>query len=87
MSEKVAFLCLGTMGYPMAGHLAKSGRDVTVWNRTGSRANRFVSEHGGAAAGSAPEAVRDADFVFVCTGNDDDLRQDGRSARGGSSAP
>ncbi len=74
MSKKVAFLCLGTMGYPMAGHLARAGHDVRVYNRTASRAQQWVAEFGGRALGSPAEAVQGVDIAFVCTGNDDDLR-------------
>ncbi len=72
----VAFLGLGVMGYPMAGHLKnKGGHDVTVYNRTRARAEKWVAEHGGAFAATAMEAAKDKDFVFCCVGNDDDLRQ------------
>ena len=73
MSE-VAFLGLGVMGYPMAGHLARAGHDVTVYNRTASKAVAWVAEHGGRSAPSAKSAAGDAEFVFCCVGNDDDLR-------------
>jgi 3-hydroxyisobutyrate dehydrogenase-like beta-hydroxyacid dehydrogenase len=72
--EPVAFLCLGTMGYPIAGHLARAGHPVTVWNRTRERAQRFVAEHGGRAAETPAQAATNARFVFACSGNDDDLR-------------
>ena len=71
---KVAFLGLGVMGYPMAGHLAKAGHDVTVYNRTATKAATWASEFGGAHALSPDDAARDADLVFACVGNDDDLR-------------
>ena len=71
---KVAFVGLGVMGYPMAGHLAKGGHDVTVYNRTAEKAERWVGEHGGAMAATPAEAARGAEFVFSCVGNDDDLR-------------
>ena len=71
---KVAFLGLGIMGYPMAGHLAKAGHDVTVFNRTASKANAWVAEHGGRAAVTPADAVKDIDFVMSCVGNDEDLR-------------
>jgi len=71
---KVAFLGLGVMGYPMAGHLAKAGHDVTVYNRTATKAATWASEYGGAHALSPDDAARDADLVFACVGNDDDLR-------------
>jgi len=62
------------MGYPMAGHLKASGHDVTVFNRTGSRAEAWVEQHGGVAAPSPAGAAADAEIVFICVGNDDDLR-------------
>ena len=71
---RVAFLGLGVMGYPMAGHLAANGHDVTVYNRTGSKAEAWLSEHSGVAAPSPAEAATNAEFVFSCVGNDDDLR-------------
>ncbi len=71
----VAFLGLGVMGYPMAGHLmARGGHNLTVYNRTGSKAEKWVSEHGGAHAPTPAEAAKNQDFVFACVGNDDDLR-------------
>lgn len=70
----VAFLGLGVMGYPMAGHLQAKGHKVTVWNRTAAKAEAWVAEHGGRAAASAREAAEGADFVMACVGNDDDLR-------------
>ncbi len=73
---KVAFLGLGVMGYPMAAHLKhKGGHEVTVYNRTVAKAEKWVAEHGGALARTPAEAARDKDFVFACVGNDDDLRQ------------
>ncbi|MEX2482100.1 MAG: NAD(P)-dependent oxidoreductase [Gammaproteobacteria bacterium] len=72
--SRVAFIGLGVMGYPMAGHLAAAGHEVTVYNRTQSKAARWVSEHGGRAAASPAAAVATAEFVFSCVGNDDDLR-------------
>ena len=72
---KVAFIGLGVMGYPMAGHLkSKGGHDVTVYNRTAAKAEKWVAQFGGTAAATPAEAARDADFVFTCVGNDDDLR-------------
>ncbi|WP_254919199.1 NAD(P)-dependent oxidoreductase [Oceanicola sp. 22II-s10i] len=71
---KVAFIGLGVMGYPMAGHLAAKGHDVTVYNRTGAKAEKWASEHGGKAAPTPREAAEGADFVMTCVGNDDDLR-------------
>jgi 3-hydroxyisobutyrate dehydrogenase len=72
----VAFLGLGVMGFPMAGHLKnKGGHDVTVYNRTRAKAEKWVAEHGGSLAPTPAEAAKDKDFVFSCVGNDDDLRQ------------
>ncbi len=72
---KVAFLGLGVMGYPMAGHLkAKGGHELTVYNRTFAKAEAWVKQHGGTAARTPQEAAAGQDFVFACVGNDDDLR-------------
>ena len=72
---KVAFIGLGVMGYPMAGHLkVKGGHDVTVYNRTAAKAGAWVAQYGGTAAPTPSAAVEGADFVFSCVGNDDDLR-------------
>jgi len=72
---KVAFIGLGVMGYPMAGHLAKKGgHDVTVYNRTAGKAEKWVAQHGGRSAKTPAAAADGADFVFSCVGNDDDLR-------------
>jgi 3-hydroxyisobutyrate dehydrogenase len=72
----VAFIGLGVMGYPMAGHLRnKGGHDVTVYNRTRAKADAWVKQHGGIAAATPAEAATGKDFVFSCVGNDDDLRQ------------
>ena len=73
MSE-VAFLGLGVMGYPMAGHLKARGHGIVVYNRTAAKAQKWVAEHGGASAPTPREAARGRDFVFACVGNDDDLR-------------
>lgn len=70
----VAFIGLGVMGYPMAGHLARGGHAVTVWNRTTAKAQRWQAEHGGRVAASAADAARNADIICICVGNDDDLR-------------
>jgi 3-hydroxyisobutyrate dehydrogenase/2-hydroxy-3-oxopropionate reductase len=72
--KKVAFLGLGVMGYPMAGHLARAGHAVTVYNRSPAKAEAWVAEFGGAAKSSPREAATGADIVFSCVGNDDDLR-------------
>jgi len=71
---QVAFLGLGVMGYPMAGHLQAKGHRTTVYNRTAAKAARWVAQHGGASASSPREAAAGCDFVFACVGNDDDLR-------------
>lgn len=71
---KLAFLGLGVMGYPMAGHLQKAGHDVTVYNRTYSKAEKWAAEFGGAAARTPREAAQGAEMVLACVGNDDDLR-------------
>ncbi|WP_281041079.1 NAD(P)-dependent oxidoreductase [Rhizobium sp. BK251] len=72
---KVAFIGLGVMGYPMAGHLkVKGGHDVTVYNRTSAKAEDWVSRFGGKSAATPAAAAEGADFVFTCVGNDDDLR-------------
>ena len=70
----VAFLGLGVMGYPMAGHLVKAGHSVTVYNRTTAKAQAWATEHGGKFAATPREAAQGADFVMACVGNDDDLR-------------
>ena len=71
----IAFLGLGVMGYPMAGHLARAGHAVTVYNRTAAKAAAWVAEHGGRSAATPALAARDADVVLTCVGNDDDLRR------------
>lgn len=71
---KVAFIGLGVMGYPMAGHLQAKGHDVCVYNRTAARAANWVSEHGGNSAPTPREAAAGVEFVMCCVGNDDDLR-------------
>jgi 3-hydroxyisobutyrate dehydrogenase-like beta-hydroxyacid dehydrogenase len=70
----VAFLGLGVMGYPMAGHLVKAGHTVTVYNRTAAKARQWADQHGGDAAATPAAAARAADVVMACVGNDDDLR-------------
>jgi 3-hydroxyisobutyrate dehydrogenase len=72
---KLGFIGLGVMGAPMAGHLAKAGHEVTVYNRTRSKADAWVAQHGGRAAATPREAAAGAQIVFSCVGNDDDLRQ------------
>ena len=73
---KVAFVGLGVMGYPMAGHLkAKGGHEVTVYNRTGAKAEKWVAQHGGKSAPTPKQAAEGQDFVMACVGNDHDLRE------------
>jgi len=72
--RKTAFLGLGVMGHPMAGHLARAGHDVCVFNRTAAKAQAWAKEYGGRFAPTPREAAAGADFVFCCVGNDDDLR-------------
>ncbi len=71
---KLAFLGMGVMGYPMAGHLASTGHEVTVYNRSAEKAQAWVEQHGGQSATTPREAAEHAEIVFVCVGNDDDLR-------------
>ena len=71
---KLAFLGLGVMGYPMAGHLQKAGHDVTVYNRTAAKAEAWVKDHGGAMGETPRVAAEGAEIVLACVGNDDDLR-------------
>ena len=75
MSFKVSFIGLGVMGYPMAGHISKGGHDVTVFNRTTSKAEKWVKEYKGKLAKTPREAVTDCDFIFTCVGNDNDLKE------------
>ena len=74
VSQRVAFLGLGVMGFPMAGHLARAGHAVTVYNRSPAKATGWVAEYGGQSAATPAAAAADADIVFACVGNDDDLR-------------
>ena len=81
--SKVAFIGLGIMGYPMAGHIrTKGGHDLTVYNRTLGKAQAWIAEYGGQLAPTPEDAAKDADFVFCCVGNDDDLRQVTMGERG-----
>jgi 3-hydroxyisobutyrate dehydrogenase len=73
-ARDVAFLGLGVMGYPMAGHLARAGHRVTVYNRTPAKSGQWVAEYGNHSAGTPKTAAENADIVFCCVGNDDDLR-------------
>src|SRR3546814_20654876 len=71
---KVAFIGLGVMGYPMAGHLVKAGHEVTVWNRSADKADRWVAQHKGRKAASPKAAAASAELSMDCVGNDDDMR-------------
>ena len=75
MSCNVAFIGLGVMGYPMAGYISKGGHNVTVFNRTKSKAEKWIKEYNGKIAESPAEAAKNADFVFTCVGNDNDLSE------------
>ena len=74
MGARAAFIGLGVMGFPMAGHLVRAGHEVTVYNRTRGKAQAWVQQFGGRLADTPAEASRDAEFVFACVGDDDDLR-------------
>ncbi len=75
MSCNVAFIGLGVMGYPMAGYISKGGHNVTVFNRTKSKAEKWIGEHKGKIAETPAEAAKDAEYIFTCVGNDNDLRE------------
>ena len=75
MSCNVAFIGLGVMGYPMAGYISKGGHNVTVFNRTKSKAEKWISEFKGKLANTPEEASKDAEYIFTCVGNDNDLRE------------
>ena len=75
MSCKVSFIGLGVMGYPMAGFISKAGHNVTVYNRTKSKAEKWIKEYKGKLAETPEEAAKESDFVFTCVGNDDDLKE------------
>ena len=75
MSCKVGIIGLGVMGYPMAGFISKGGHNVTVYNRTKSKAEKWITEYKGNIAKTPAEAAKDADFIFTCVGNDDDLKE------------
>ena len=75
MSCNVAFIGLGVMGYPMAGYISKGGHNVTVFNRTKSKAEKWIKEYKGKIADTPAEAAKDAEYVFTCVGNDNDLRE------------
>ena len=75
MTCNVAFIGLGVMGYPMAGYISKAGHNVTVFNRTTAKAEKWISEYKGKMASTPKEAAEGADFIFTCVGNDEDLKQ------------
>ena len=75
MSCNVAFIGLGVMGYPMAGYISKGGHNVTVYNRTGAKADKWLKEFKGKKADTPKDAAKNADYVFTCVGNDNDLRE------------
>ena len=75
MSHKVAFIGLGVMGFPMAGFISKAGHDVTVYNRTSAKANKWIDNYKGKTALTPANAAEDADFIFSCVGNDNDLKE------------
>ena len=75
MSCNVAFIGLGVMGYPMAGYISKGGHNVTVFNRTNSKAEKWITEYKGKIAETPAEATKDAEYIFTCVGNDNDLRE------------
>ena len=73
--SKVSFIGLGVMGYPMAGYIAKAGHDVTVYNRTKSKAEKWIKEFNGKLAETPKECASNSEFIFSCVGNDDDLKE------------
>ena len=73
--SKVSFIGLGVMGYPMAGYISKAGHDVTVYNRTKAKAEKWIKEYKGKVADTPMDAAKDCDFIFTCVGNDNDLRE------------
>ena len=75
MSNKVAYIGLGVMGFPMAGYISKAGHDVTVYNRTAAKAEKWAQIYKGKTASTPAEAAKEADFVFTCVGNDNDLKE------------
>ena len=75
MTSNVAFIGLGVMGYPMAGYISKAGHNVTVFNRTKSKAEKWIGEYKGKMATTPAEAAKDAEYIFTCVGNDNDLRE------------
>jgi 3-hydroxyisobutyrate dehydrogenase-like beta-hydroxyacid dehydrogenase len=79
---KLAFLGLGVMGFPMAGHVARAGHDVTVYNRNAAKAQQWVAQHGGRSAATPAAAAKDAQIVMMCVGNDNDVRAVANGADG-----
>jgi 3-hydroxyisobutyrate dehydrogenase len=75
MPSNIAFIGLGVMGYPMAGYISKAGHNVTVYNRTSSKADKWISEYKGSKAETPAKAAEVADYIFTCVGNDNDLRE------------
>jgi 3-hydroxyisobutyrate dehydrogenase len=75
MSCNVAFIGLGVMGYPMAGYISKAGHNVTVYNRTAAKADKWITEYKGSKADTPAKAAEGADFIFTCVGNDENLRE------------
>ena len=75
MSCKISFIGLGIMGFPMAGYISKAGHNVTVFNRTKSKAEKWLKTYSGKMAETPAEASKDSDFVFTCVGNDNDLKE------------
>jgi len=75
MTSNVAFIGLGVMGYPMAGYISKAGHNVTVFNRTKTKAEKWIKEYKGKMAETPAEAAKDAEYIFTCVGNDNDLRE------------
>ena len=75
MTCKVAFIGLGVMGYPMAGYISKGGHNVTVYNRTAAKADKWITEYKGSKAATPAKAAEDADYIFTCVGNDNDLKE------------
>ena len=82
MSCKVSFIGLGVMGYPMAGYISKAGHNVTVYNRTKTKAEKWAKEYKGNVANTPMDAAKDSDFIFTCVGNDDDLKEVAVGAKG-----
>jgi len=75
MTCNIAFIGLGVMGYPMAGYISKAGHNVTVFNRTGSKADKWIAEYKGSKADTPAKAAENADYILTCVGNDNDLRE------------